>query len=92
LRVDNTWATQDTLLTAIAELVVPDLVVREGGLADGLSSAAFSVGVTSDGATPGFAVNAPFPLSQVRNDDIDKAAEAAYRRDYMMFGFSRWVG
>ncbi len=32
----------------------------------------------------------PFALSDVYTSDIEEACEVAYRRDYVMFGFSTW--
>ncbi len=90
LRVDNTWATQGTLLGAIAAFAIPDRVVRESALNETISALASEAGLTNIPQCEGFTAPGPYALADVHNDDIEKAAEAAYRRDYMMFGFSRW--
>ena len=91
LRVDNTWATQDTLLSAIAQFGMPDRVIREDRLAEGVAAVAEEAGITEAPAFTGsFSVPAPFTLADTVTDDIQSAAEAAYRRDYMMFGFDAW--
>ena len=91
LRVDNTWATQDMLLTAIGQFAIPDRVIRERNLGPALSDLAAEAGVDAPALSSGFTVPAQFALSEVVTDDINAAAEAAYRRDYLMFGFSRWT-
>ena len=87
LRVDSTWATQERLLSAIATLVVPDRVLRAGNLAFELSALAEAVGLELRPKTKWFTAPHAYPISTVANDEINKAAETAYRRDYMMFGF-----
>lgn len=90
LRVDNTWATQDRLLTAIGQFAIPDRIIREDALARDLRDLAGDAGIDPPPLRGAFQVAAPFPLAEVRDQAIDKAAQAAYRRDFMMFGFSRW--
>ena len=92
LRVDNSWASQATLLHAIAEFAVPDRVIREDTLGPGLCDLAREVGVEALQSPPhGFATDLPFALADVQNDAIDAAIRAAYQRDFMMFGFDRWT-
>lgn len=90
LRVDNTWATQSVLLHAIGQFAIPDRVIREGELADGLADLATEVQQPTAGPASGFAVSSRYALSEIYDADIEEAAEAAYRRDYMMFGFAPW--
>ena len=91
LRVDNTWATQGTLLQAVAQFAVPDRVIREDQMPTQLVDIGQDAGAQLSDEVPGsFAVEAPFPLSDVADDAIQAACEAAYRRDFMMFGFERW--
>ncbi len=88
LRVDSTWASQERLLKAIASLVVPDRVIREDRLAEELEEIAARFGVAAPAGPVTTAPTEIFNLFDVVTSDIEKAAEAAYRRDYMMFGFS----
>ena len=90
LRVDNTWATQDILLNAIGRFSIPDRVIREDALAEGLLAIAAEAGLNTEAPSGGFDVMAPYSLAEVRTQSIDAAVEDSYRRDYMMFGFSRW--
>lgn len=87
VRVDNTWASQGTLLHAIGQFAIPDRIIREDDLEDGLRAIAAEAGVSSDAPLGRFAVTEPFPVTDVTTPEIATAAEAAYRRDYMMFGF-----
>ena len=90
LRVDNSWATQSVLLQAIGQFAVPDRVVREPDMAAALVGLAAEVGVTAPKGPIAFHTDTPFPLSEVVTSEIEKAAEAAYRRDFVMFGFESW--
>ncbi len=90
LRVDNTWATQDMLLTAIGQFSIPDRIIRESNLKPALADIAAEAGVDAPPIGSGFAAPSPFALSDVVTDEINTSAEAAYRRDYLMFGFNRW--
>lgn len=91
VRVDYSWASQAAYLQAIAGFAVPDRVVREDSMADELREIAATIGLPD--APPfegGFNVRSPFPLEIVCTPEIEAACEAAYRRDYILFGFGRW--
>lgn len=90
LRVDNTWATQTILLNAIAQFTVPDRVIRETQLDDELKRLSAEIGLKAPKLDAGFSVGTDFALNDVVTADIQDAAAAAYRRDYMMFGFESW--
>ncbi|MEO1238543.1 MAG: nodulation protein NodH [Pseudomonadota bacterium] len=77
VRMDAEWASQAGLLHHLAEVMVPDRVLR----ADRLST---------DLPTLGEATFVPEPdqiLNRIYDRDLEVAARAAYARDYMMFGF-----
>lgn len=90
LRVDNSWATQTTLLYAIGQFLVPDRVIREEDLPHVLPLVAKEAGLTADSPETSFAAQAPFKLSDIYNKDIETACETAYHRDYVMLGFRAW--
>ncbi len=90
LRVDNSWATQTTLLYAIGQFLVPDRVVREEDLPQVLPQVAKEVGLAADLSDTSFATQTPIKLSEIYNKDIEAACEAAYHRDYVMLGFRAW--
>ncbi len=89
LRVDNTWATQTMLLHAIGQFAVPDQVIRETDLNAALKRLSSEVGLEAPDITGAFDVTEPFALSDIATPDIEEAPEAAYRRDYVMFGFGK---
>ncbi len=90
LRVDNTWATQNALLSAIGQFVIPDRLVREDRLADTLADIAEEVGISAPMISHSFEAPAPFDLADIVTDAIEDASAEAYRRDYIMYGFSDW--
>jgi hypothetical protein len=38
----------------------------------------------------GVQTDIPFELANIYDSEIESAAQAAYQRDYMMFGFKSW--
>lgn len=90
LRVDNTWASQSALLHAIGQFAVPDRVIRADAMPEDLPRLAAEVGIAAPPPEGAFPVEGPHPLAQVVTKDIAEACEAAYRRDYVMFGFRDW--
>ena len=89
LRVDASWASQSEVLQGLAQVQVPDMVLREADLERGLAQLAEQVGRTSPGVTP-FIENAPVLLSEIYDDTIEAEVKSVYQRDYMMFGFRGW--
>lgn len=91
LRVDYTWASQAAFLLAIARFALPDRVIREDTLDRELSQLAETAGLPGlPAATGGFAAETAYPLVVIRTPEIDAACAAAYRRDYVFFGFETW--
>ena len=91
LRVDNTWASQTTLLQAIGDFSVPDRVIREDRLPTDLADLASETGLDAVPAIGTYSVETPFALREVQTDDINAKVRAAYQRDFMMFGFAPWA-
>lgn len=90
LRVDNTWASQTVLLHAIGEFALPDRILREDRLAEDLGPLCAELDLAAPDLPGRFDVTVPFALADVVDGAIQKAAAAAYRRDYVMFGFEDW--
>jgi LPS sulfotransferase NodH len=89
-RVDPNWASQTAILQGFATFQPLDLVIREDRLAEGLAFLAADLGLPPPPATaPDPAIAA---LAAIHDDSLDEAAEHAYARDYMGFGFGRWRG
>ncbi len=90
VRVDNSWATQATLLTAIGQFVIPDRIVRAESIGQELGELCRDIGISGPVLEDGFGVSAPFALSEVVTKEINAACATAYRRDFVMFGFDSW--
>lgn len=90
VRVDNSWASQAALLHAIGDFVVPDRVIRSETMDIDLPALAQDVGLGPSKVTKDHGITSPFPLEDVYDSAIEKACEAAYHRDYVMFGFAPW--
>jgi len=69
--------------------MLPDLILREEELESALSALALQVGYDPK-PVPKLSRETPFTLADIYDDDIEKLAQDAYQRDYMMFGFDRW--
>ncbi len=89
LRIDPHWASQSGTLQGMGELCLPDAVLREEQLAEGLARLAADVGVTA--AAPQIApAEAPIALGEIYDAELEALARAAYPRDYLMLGFGDW--
>ena len=68
---------------------MPDLVIREDRLAEGLDYLATEIGrdppVLPDDESEAFS------LADIYDDTVETAVRNAYQRDYMMFGFRPWA-
>ncbi len=91
VRVDSGWASQNALVHAIGQFVVPDRIVRSDKLGVDLPIIASEVGYDAPKLEPDKGLNTPFDLHEVITPEIEAACEKAYRRDYVMFGFDKWV-
>ena len=89
-RVSPHWASQTAVLQGFAGFQGPDLVIREDRLAEGLSWLAAEIGLEPPPAPQDRAAAAA--LEAVWTPALEDAAQDAYARDYMGFGFGRWRG
>ncbi len=79
-----TWASQTEVLSGFARFAVPDMLVREDRLAEDLGHLASAAGVAEAGLDKVAAAPVPDAL---RDPKLAEAAQAAYLRDYVTFGF-----
>ena len=87
IRPDPAWASQSALVAGFTQFAPPDLIAREETLADALAQLVGSLGL----AMPDLAPDAPqAALAEIYDEEVEKAARAAYPRDYLVFGFGRW--
>jgi hypothetical protein len=88
VRVNRLWASQAALIEAVPPAVRPHHLFRGDELDAGLGFVATRLGL------PGVALPPPSPagvdLAEIYDADLEKAARAAYRRDYAVLGFDNW--
>ncbi|MQQ08275.1 nodulation protein NodH [Epibacterium sp. SM1979] len=90
VRVDARWASQSQILSGFEEFCAPDLVLREEDLAEDLPHLARKV-TQNSAPTLQFTGEETLRLADIYTRALEDKARAAYRRDYMMFGFRDWV-
>lgn len=90
VRIDAAWASQSAILHGMAQVVIPQHLIREEEMATALPQLARAVGVTDVPEVRGEAIPSPVPLSKVYDGKIETATIDAYRRDYQGFGYPRW--
>lgn len=85
LPVDQAWATQSAILQGMAQVKLPDLLLRTEELPTALPALA---GVDYPFVYPVPA--ARVPLAKIYDDEMEALCAEAYRRDYIAFGFGGW--
>lgn len=89
IRVMPHFATQGAVLQGFATIQAPDHLLREDRLAEGLAFVAAEAGVECKPLAPA-PDKVAVPLALIHGEDLERAAEEAYWRDYAAFGFGRW--
>ena len=91
IRVDPHWASQTAVLQGFAGFTLPDMILREDRLEEGLAVLAAQVGQSTmpTVATP----TDPHAtrLSEIYDPEIESAVRDVYARDYMGFGFGDYA-
>jgi LPS sulfotransferase NodH len=90
IRIDATWCTQAQSLEGFGEFALPDRVIREDDLATELPQMLAQIGHENPVELGPTDPDEPFALADIYDEEIEKAAQNAYQRDYMMFGFDSW--
>ncbi|WBU60217.1 sulfotransferase family 2 domain-containing protein [Paracoccus albus] len=80
------WASQTEVLAGFAQFLSPDMIMREDTLERDLNWMASAAGLPAP-ATP---LSEPMP-EFLTDNTLQKAAQAAYQRDYIQFGFGEQV-
>ncbi len=90
VRVDGSWASQFTLLQGMADVMLPDVILREDDMPNQLALLASQMGRTRMLKVPEITDQYAGRLAAIYDDEIEQAARAAYFRDYEAFGFRAW--
>ena len=87
IRIDAAWASQAQILQGFGQFALPDMVLREDQLSEGLAQLCQQV--SADAVELPTAPTAyPIALSEIYDADIEAATRDIYQRDYMMFGYN----
>jgi hypothetical protein len=92
VRVDASWASQSAVIQGFGQFALPDLILREDELREDLIGLSARLGLERAPIIARDIPAGPFDLAQIYDAEMEKAAQAAYSRDYMIFGFDRWQG
>ena len=92
VRQDAHWASQAAVLQGMGEFALPDLVLREEEMPGALAALARRLGHREPPAVAKAGPDAPYALAEFYDAEIEAAAEEAYARDYLVFGFGAWRG
>ncbi len=90
LRTDPIWASQTAVLDGFAQLCHPDVILREDRLEEDLEMLAVSVGAKPP-PLPAGRDDSAGRLGAIWDSELEKAVHAAYRRDYLNFGFAPYA-
>ncbi|WP_299045012.1 nodulation protein NodH [uncultured Tateyamaria sp.] len=91
IRVDPDWASQAKTLEGFAEFALPGRLMRADTLAYELAELSATVGLATPPALQNDAQDAPHPLVDIYDAEVEALCRAAYSRDYLMFGFLDWA-
>ncbi len=90
IRVDSAWASQANVVQGFAKFALPDIILREDEMAQGLAMLAAQVGRSAPVPADAGDSDLPFDLGDIYDSEIEDLAAQVYQRDYVMFGFDRW--
>ncbi|WP_137700979.1 sulfotransferase family 2 domain-containing protein [Marimonas lutisalis] len=91
VRQDPAWASQAAILHGMGNFALPDFVLREEELAAYLPALAQQVGYMDAPDLEEARPDRPFALADIYDDATEAAAQDAYQRDYLVFGFGKWA-
>ncbi|WP_424967195.1 sulfotransferase domain-containing protein [Dinoroseobacter sp. S375] len=90
LRIDPSWMAQTTVLQGMAQVALPDRILRDGpGLAEDLRALAAELGRPAPDQVPRFDTSG---LDAIHGPELEKLARTAYARDFATFGFQDYRG
>jgi len=90
IRIDQSWASQASVLEGMSSFCPPDMILREDELGKALPRLAAAVGHPAPPRPDPVPEDTPHPLSAIYDAEIEEKAADAYQRDYLLFGFGKW--
>ncbi len=90
VRIDAHWASQAQIIQGFGKFSLPDIVIREQDAAAELAWLASKVGLDDVSDLGKEEPVGKYSLGDIYDNDVEKAAQATYSKDYMVFGFDRW--
>lgn len=90
VRIDPAWCSQAQAIQGFGEFTLPDVILREEGLAQQLNALAAGVGYGDAPRVEPASFHGTLALEDIYDDEIEALGADVYQRDYMMFGFDRW--
>ncbi|WGI22079.1 sulfotransferase family 2 domain-containing protein [Amylibacter sp. IMCC11727] len=88
-RVDQSWASQNSILQGYCRLAFPDTIVRFENLAEDLQRIESSMGLGHVPLAPE-KTDQCFTLSDIYDPEMDAISRDVYGRDYVKYGFDSW--
>lgn len=89
IRVDPWWTTQTAVIQGFSDLRMPDALIREEDLADGLAQICAQAGIAEIPAVPGDTDPHLPRLMDIYDGTLEQRARKIYQRDFLNFGFAR---
>lgn len=90
IRIDGHWASQSQVIQGFSNFALPDQIIREEDLLADMIGLASKVGLTRAEHPTKPKFGGQFQLSDIYDEALEKAAQSAYGRDYMIFGYDKW--
>lgn len=90
VRIDPSWASQTAVLQGMAQVALPDHLLRAERLAEGLAALEQLRGLPHLPPEPEPEPD-PISLGEIHDPALEALARAAYQRDYVLFGFDDWA-
>ena len=88
-RVDQSWASQNSILQGYCRLVFPDVIIRYDSVVEELRKLETEMGLPSRSLAP-FEEEHCYTLADIYDPEMDKMSRDIYARDYIMYGFENW--
>lgn len=89
-RVDQSWASQNSILQGYSRLAFPDVLIRYETLAEELARIEQDMGLEPQALPKSTQTDYCYDLAEIYTEEMETRARDVYARDYQMFGFGDW--